>query len=196
LYEVPANARVTKPDFVFAPTNSALQPQHIVSANFENKIELWGYDLASTAYHPGDQLRVKVYWRALHQMDYVYTGFAQLIGAINPATNNPLWGQDDHELGRGLYRTLTWQPGEIIVEEYTFTIDAAAPNGSYRLAVGAYDPNLVRLKRVDASGATLDDKIDLGVITISPASAFTPALTAGLTSVPLEFDLSGGASRF
>ena len=167
LYEVAADARMTKPDFVHSPADSTLKPQHMVNANLENKLELWGYDLAATDYHPGDQIRLTVYWRALQPMDFVYTGFAQLIGSINPATNNPLWGQDDHELGRGLYRTLIWQPGEVIVEEYTFTIDAAAPIGSYQLAVGAYDPNLVRLKRIEASGTPLDDKTILSEVSIT-----------------------------
>jgi hypothetical protein len=115
---------------------------------------------------PGDQIQLTVYWRALQPIEFVYTGFAQLIGALNPATSNPVWGQDDHELGRGLYRTLIWQPGEIVVEEYTLSIDAAAPIGSYQLVVGAYDPNLVRLKQIDRNGATVDDKIGLGEITI------------------------------
>lgn len=166
LYEVPAGARVRKPDFVYAPTVSALAPQHIINVNFENKIELWGYDLASTTYQPGDQLRLKVYWRALDRLDYLYTGFAHLIGSINPAAGNPLWGQDDHELGRGLYRTVIWQPGEVIVEEYTLPIDPAAPNGSYTLAVGAYDPNLVRLKVVDQADRIVDDKAVVATVTI------------------------------
>jgi hypothetical protein len=166
LYEVPAGARISKPDFVFAPTASALQPQHIVNADLENKIELWGYDLTSATYRPADQIHVKVYWRALDRMAYIYTGFAQLMGSINPAAGNPLWGQDDHELGRGLYRTLIWQPGEVIVEEYTIPIDAGAPDGLYQLAVGAYDPNLARLKQVDRSGAVVDDKISLAEIKV------------------------------
>jgi hypothetical protein len=39
-----AGARVRKPDFVYAPTVSALAPQHIINVNFDNQIELWGYD--------------------------------------------------------------------------------------------------------------------------------------------------------
>jgi hypothetical protein len=166
LYEVPANARITKPAFVHAPAGPAPQPQHVVNANFENRIELQGYDLAATDYRPGDPIRLTVYWRALDRLDYVYTGFAHLIGAVNPATGNPLWGQDDHELGRGLYRTLIWQPGEVVVEEYVIPIDANAPSGKYAIEIGAYDPNLVRLKRVDQNGAPLDDKVLLDEISI------------------------------
>jgi hypothetical protein len=166
LYEVLADARVTKPDFVYAPTSSALQPQHIVDANLEDKLQLWGYDLAATHYRPGDQIQLKVYWRALNRLEFVYTGFAQVIGSLNPATNTPLWGQDDHELGRGLYRTLIWQPGEVIVEAYTLTIDPNAPIGMYTLALGAYDPNLVRVKRVDQNGAVVGDRVILTDITV------------------------------
>jgi hypothetical protein len=166
LYEVPAGARIAKPDFVLAAA-SALQPQHIVKANFENKIELLGYDLPSTTYRPGDQMRLKVYWRALDRMAYIYTGFAHLIGSVNPAAGNPLWGQDDHELGRGLYRTLIWQPGEVVVEEYIIPIEAGAPDGSYQLVAGAYDPKLARLKQVDRNGAAADDKVNLAEITVA-----------------------------
>ena len=69
--------------------------------------------------------------------------------------------------GRGLYRTLIWQPGELIVEEYTIPIDASAPDGSYRLAAGAYDPNLARLKQVGRNGAAEDDEISLAEITVA-----------------------------
>ncbi|MBP7686803.1 MAG: glycosyltransferase family 39 protein [Thermoflexales bacterium] len=165
LYEVAADACVTKPDFVRSA--AMIFPQHVLSANFENKLELWGYDLAATDYRVGAQIRVTVYWRALSHLDYIYTGFAHLIGSINPATNNPLWGQDDHELGRGLYRTLIWQPGEVIVEEYTLTVEANTPNGSYQLAIGAYDPNFVRLKQIDSTGATIDDKVVLQTIRVA-----------------------------
>lgn len=166
LYEVPTTARAAKPDFVYAPNVSARQPQHIVNADFEHKIELWGYDVAASDYRAGERLRVTVYWRVLDRLEYVYTGFAHLIGSINPATGNPLWGQDDHELGRGLYRTLIWQPGEVIAEEYVIPIDPSAPAGSYTLAVGAYDPNQVRLKVVDQADRVVDDKAVIAEVTI------------------------------
>lgn len=166
LYEVSADARVTKPDFVYSPAVSAVQPQHIVNANLEDKLQLWGYDLTATHYRPGDQIQLKAYWRALNRLEFVYTGFAQLIGSINPAASNPVWGQDDHELGRGLYRTLIWQPGEVIVEQYTLAIDPNAPSGAYTLALGAYDPNLARVKRVDPNGAAIDDKVVLQDVTV------------------------------
>jgi hypothetical protein len=107
-----------------------------------------------------------VYWRALDRLDYLYTGFAHLVGSIKPATGHPLWGQDDHELGRGLYRTLIWQPGEVIAEEYIIPIDPSAPDGSYTLAVGAYGPDQVRLKVVDQADRVVDDKAVVATVTI------------------------------
>jgi hypothetical protein len=166
LYLVAADARITRPDFVYA-SGAAPSPQHLIHANFENRIELVGIDLASTEYRLGSVIRLKVYWRALDRMNYVYTGFAHLIGSLNPATGNPVWGQDDHELGRGLYRTLIWQPGEVIAEEYVIPISADVPAGSYQLEVGAYDPNLMRLKHVNSTGNVIDDKVIVGEVEVA-----------------------------
>ncbi len=163
LYVVEANASVLKPEFIFE-SDAALpqQPRHILNANFENKIDLWGFDLQSGTFQPGDVIQVTVYWRARQPMQFVYTGFAHLLGGINPTSGNPVWAQDDHELGRGLYRTIVWRAGEVIEEQYTLTIPADAPAGTYSIEVGVYDPVQTRLKVFDATNTAVDDKMVLG----------------------------------
>ncbi len=168
LYVVEANAVLKKPEFVFALDSALPQPpQHMINANFENKIDLWGFDLAANTFHPGDVVQVNVYWRARQPMQYIYTGFAHLLGGINPASGNPVWAQDDHELGRGLYRTIVWRAGEVIEEQYTLTIPADAPAGTYSIEVGAYDPVQTRLKVFDAANTAADDKVILGEVKVA-----------------------------
>jgi 4-amino-4-deoxy-L-arabinose transferase-like glycosyltransferase len=167
LYVVEANASVHKPDFVFASQdNLPKPPQHFVYANFEGKIDLWGFDVEDKDYKPGDAIQVTVYWRTRQPMQFVYTGFAHLLGGLNPASGNPVWAQDDHELGRGLYRTLVWQTGEVIAEQYLLKVPADTPEGSYSIEVGAYDPVQVRLKIIDDNGQVLDDKVILGEVKV------------------------------
>jgi 4-amino-4-deoxy-L-arabinose transferase-like glycosyltransferase len=168
LYVVEANTAVHKPDFVFASQNNlAKPPQHFVYANFENKFDLWGFDVEDKDYHAGDVVQVIVYWRPRQPMQFVYTGFAHLLGNTNPTSGNSVWAQDDHDLGRGLYRTLVWLPGEVIQEQYALTIPLNTPEGAYVIEVGAYDPLQVRLKVFDNNGNVLDDKVVLGEVKVT-----------------------------
>lgn len=168
LYVVAANAKISKPDFVFA-SDADLSPQQIIDANFDDKIELWGIDLKMHSYRPGDVIELTVYWRTLRSMEFVYTGFVHLVGDLNPANNSPLWGQDDHELGRGMYRSVAWQRGEIVIERYTVPIPPDAPQGSYALHVGTYQSlSVQRLSRLDDNGIAADDKAIVGQINIEP----------------------------
>jgi hypothetical protein len=97
-------------------------------------------------------------------MPEAYTGFVHLV-----APDGRLAAQDDHELGRGFYRTLFWQPGEVIRERYTLRLPGDAPAGQYTLWVGAYSfPSLKRLPVRSAGTSTRDDIVALGSIQVRP----------------------------
>ncbi len=140
-----------------------LAPQNEVHARFGETIELIGY----TSARDRDGITLTVYWRALETMREDYTVFVHLVGAWNPATQSPLWAQDDTPPARGAYPTSRWQRGEIIVDEYRLRV-ARVPRGEYHIEIGIYNLHTgARARAVDASGAPMErDRVILERITV------------------------------
>ena len=135
-----------------------LAPSHSVDANWEDKIRLLGYDLDVAAYSPGDTVHLTLYFQALQEMTADYTASVQILGGENPATGNPLWGQDDSEPCRRAYPTSAWTPGEIVRDQYAVGLPENAPAGEYQVLVGFYLlETLTRLQVEDAAGQPFPD---------------------------------------
>jgi hypothetical protein len=100
-------------------------------------------------------------------MDKRYTVFTHLLGPHNPATEGPLWAQDDSEPCRGLYPTTSWQAGEIIIDHFTLSVPAGAPPGSYELSTGFYDVWTMERLPVLRGIQTQDNAIILGQVSIT-----------------------------
>ena len=63
-----------------------------------------------------------------------------------------LKGYGDSEPGGGAYPTTGWLPGEYLTDRHTMTLAPDAPAGTYRVAVGLYDPATgERLKTPDGA---------------------------------------------
>ncbi|MCP4167480.1 MAG: hypothetical protein GY759_16545 [Chloroflexi bacterium] len=130
-----------------AGSESGMAPQHMVSANWDNTIELIGYDLESQTYSPGDTIHLTVYFRALSEMAPDYTLSVQLLGEHNPTSNGPLWAQFDGEPCQRYYPTSAWIEDDILRERIVLTIPPETPPGSYDLHIGFYQwPSLERLQ--------------------------------------------------
>ena len=130
-----------------------IAPQEIVHARFGDAIELIGYD----SVRDGDAIVLTVYWSCLTETREDYTVFAHLIGALNPATQSPVWAQDDTRPGRGTFPTARWQSGEVIVDEYRLTLPPNAPRGEYQIEIGMYNlATGARVRIVDANGAPME----------------------------------------
>ncbi|MEW5719895.1 MAG: glycosyltransferase family 39 protein [Chloroflexota bacterium] len=130
-----------------------LAPQKIVNARLGDAIELIGHDIA----RDGDTLVLTVYWSCLAETREDYTVFAHLIGVINPATQSPVWAQDDTRPGRGTFPTSRWQTGEVIVDEYRLTLPPNLPRGEYQIEIGMYNlATGARVQVVDANGASME----------------------------------------
>jgi hypothetical protein len=139
-----------------------VEPSIPLTANWGGKIALLGYDLPDGPIRAGESVPVTVYWRALDKMDWPYTFFVHLLGSFNPATNGPLWGQDDAQPGEGTYPTTAWDPGEIVVDEYVVPLPPDTPPGEYEIEIGFYYlPTLERLPVVNASKQVMGDRVVL-----------------------------------
>jgi hypothetical protein len=137
---------IEKTDRVFVKPNAQFaQPVNL------NYLALVGYDLSATTLAPGSSLKVVLYWQARVKMDKAYTVFIHLLDQ-----NNQVVAQQDRAPVRP---TTTWVENEFITDMYEFKIDA--PAGDYRIEIGWYDADFVRLPVLDDGGVPVSDHIIL-----------------------------------
>jgi hypothetical protein len=131
----------------------------VISANFDDKVHLLGYDTPTYLLSPGDTLPLTLIWQSLtSDMRESYTVFVHLVGP-----DGTIYGQWDKEPGeRSKQPTTSWMEGEVIVDPISVPLATEAPPGSYRLLVGLYlAPDGPRLPLRDASGAITGDALEL-----------------------------------
>ncbi|HEX9118476.1 MAG TPA: hypothetical protein VGA61_20585, partial [Anaerolineae bacterium] len=114
---------------------AAPNPSHPAGGQFGNLARLAGYDLSTTTVTAGGNLSLTLYWQAAGTTDRAYTVFVHLIDA-----QGNLAGSGDGEPGGGTLPTTGWLAGEYLVDRHTVGLAAEARPGSYRLAIGLYDP--------------------------------------------------------
>jgi hypothetical protein len=162
-YAIADARKVRKPNFVFTDTASA-PAVRLAQANFGDQLAVVGFEANPIVVAPGGELVVNVHWQAESAMSEAFTGFVHLV-----APDGRLVAQDDHELGRGFYRTIFWQPRQVIRERYTLIVPKDAPGGEYALWVGAYSfPSLTRLPLRSASATARDDAVMLETVRVGP----------------------------
>jgi hypothetical protein len=108
--------------------------QHHLSANLGGQVEMLGYDLKSDQLQAGGTVRLTLYWQALDELEMSYTVFVHLLDR-----ESRIWGQRDSVPGNGTLPTTGWVKGEVITDEYEFTVRPDAPPGEYLIEVGLYD---------------------------------------------------------
>jgi hypothetical protein len=165
---LPAGDSVTLPGVrVVEEENRQFEPppmQYPVKADFDDKIELMGYDLPTTRISPGDTLPLTLIWRSLSSdMRESYTVFAHLVGP-----DGAIHGQWDKEPGERSKRpTTSWVRDEIVVDPLPVPLAADAPGGTYRLLVGWYlAPDGPRLPLRDQTGRVAGDVLELTQIEV------------------------------
>jgi 4-amino-4-deoxy-L-arabinose transferase-like glycosyltransferase len=150
-----------------AGAEAQIAPLYHVEAEWEGKIRLLGYDLDKAEYRAGETIHLTLYYAALTKMTANYTVFTHLLGPFNPATNGPVWAQDDSEPCRRGYPTSVWAPGEVVIDAFALSVPAGAPAGEYTLAMGFYAwPSPDRLSAVGPSGAAADHVV-LGAVRVA-----------------------------
>ena len=101
---------------------------------FENGVTLVGYLLATDRLHPGESIRLVLYWQTDAPLGFDYNVFTHL---LDPA--GFLRAQQDNAPVGGTYPTSQWAIGEMVVDVYDIALPADAPAGAYALEVGLYD---------------------------------------------------------
>ena len=115
---------------------NAPSPSHPAEAELGGLARLAGFDLPDNEPLPaGATFPLTLYWQALSTPERTYTVFVHLVDADGAPV-----GFGDGEPGGGRYPTTGWLPGEYLADTHTITIAPATAPGSYRVAVGLYDP--------------------------------------------------------
>lgn len=139
-----------------------------IRVNFEDQIELVGYQLSDLSPEPGEAVELTLYWRGLRPLQTDYKVFANI---LNPTTLVKQAASDGMPV-RWQRPTTTWKPGEIIEDLRTLAVNPDAPPGIYELELGLYqeapDGTFPRLRVVTPDGGMADNFIYLSRVKVSP----------------------------
>jgi|GEM_PF-4785155 len=127
-----------------------------------DSIELLGYDLSAEKMRPGEQVNLKLIWRAKKPVSQSFKVFAHVVDA-----NGKLLVQKDGVPGNWSLPTDTWVAGEVVVDSYVIPIPPEAAPGNYRVQIGMYNPESgQRLPALEAGSRLADDSIPLSIIVV------------------------------
>lgn len=106
----------------------------------EGRIRFLGYGLTpADRVEAGEALEVALCFEAQQRLAGDYTVFVHLLGAYNPATDGPVWAQDDSYPLEGGHPTSRWLAGETILDQHRLHVPPGAPSGTYQIEMGLYD---------------------------------------------------------
>lgn len=153
------------------PRESNLNVPNPLSVNFSDTIELLGYAYSDLSPDAGSEMTVTLYWRALRVIDQDYTVFVHI---IHPATT-AIYASSDAQPAAWTRPTTTWQPGEIIEDSHTFTVNVDTPPAIYEVEIGLYrqmsDGTFPRLRVLAVDGGDSTDFVYLNRVRINPSEA-------------------------
>lgn len=139
------------------------QPQYQVNGNLGDRIRLVGYDLVAANISRKGIMKFTLYWEVNRALDRDYTVFVHLVDS-----NGQNHGSGDGPPLNGTYPSSFWTPGDWLTDPHQCTIDPEAPEGTYQLEVGLYDPATgQRLPIIGADGQIQGDSINLATITVT-----------------------------
>jgi hypothetical protein len=114
-------------------TTSVPVPEAPVAICGDNQITLLSA-VPAGAPVPGGQVKLLTRWQALRPIDQDYTVFFHAVGP-----DGRRWGQQDTMPQNGKLPTSSWQPGQVIEDQYQLTLAADAPVSSdFRYLLGLY----------------------------------------------------------
>jgi hypothetical protein len=132
-------------------------PQHEVHADFENKVELVGYDLPAEL-DRGRQFKITLYYKVKAPLEGAYKVFLHFDG---PGTRF----NGDHIPLESRFPTNYWVPGFYIIDEHDMEPDrATAPSGWYQIYSGMFMGDK-RLKVVSGPSDG-ENRVKLGAVRV------------------------------
>jgi len=115
-------------------------------------VRLHGYNLDASAVRASGALTITLVWQALAQSDRDYMIFVHMMNDAGKRV-----AQVDVPLGTEHWRPQSWQPGRHISMVQHFPLPPDLPAGTYRLAIGVYDPQTFSRLPLRTDGERADD---------------------------------------
>ncbi len=144
IYQIPAH------------TEAVEAPLFAVEANWDNQIQLLGYDLEDTAYQKGESVTLTLYYLAAAPIRFEWVTYIHVRTENNDTV--VMAGQRDRQPCVDSYPTTRWQKGQVIRDEFVIHLSADVPDGEYAIFTGFYNwPSLERLPLIDNLEATGDE---------------------------------------
>lgn len=134
---------------------------HAMEAQLGDSIRLRGYSLLTPEVEPGDILQLALFWEATEPIGRRYKVFVHVID-----DHGHIVGQRDAEPGGGVRFTTTWNPNELVIDNYGVPILPAVPPGRYQIEIGMYDLDDGTRLPVYMSGRPADDKVLLDPVVV------------------------------
>jgi len=132
-----------------------------LNVNFGDQVALVGYTLDRRMAHPGDTIRLTLYWRALAAMEIDYAVFAHVLGV-----ENQVWANSDGLPAGGTESTRHWQPGQVIEDVHELTVGQTTPPDFYDIEVGLHALGGDRLPVIAEDGRWLGKQTLLSKIRV------------------------------
>jgi hypothetical protein len=138
----------------------APEAQHTVGANYEDRVELLGYDLdlpGGDSVGAGQRFAVTWYWRVLGEGPSGYEIFVHIDG-------DGLRLNGDHVPVGGRYPTKLWEKGDVIVDTQELMVPANYPIGDYAMYVGLFSGS----KRLEVQSGPNDEvnRVNVGALPV------------------------------
>ncbi|MEZ4592913.1 MAG: glycosyltransferase family 39 protein [Chloroflexota bacterium] len=127
--------------------------------NFENELELVGFELNPRQAAAGEMVNLTLYWRAKRPLTTNYTIFAQVVDE-----DTTRWASQD--LGQP---TSTWAEGELQTVQMSLPLSSDTPGQVYPIILGLYtveDGAFNRLQIIAADGRPTDDFLRLTLLRV------------------------------
>ncbi|MBU1878144.1 MAG: glycosyltransferase family 39 protein, partial [Chloroflexi bacterium] len=105
-------------------------PSHALDVRF-GAIALTGYDLTKAHSTNLPTYYLTLYWRCLGPISADYTVFVHVVRADG---GPGIYGQQDSPPARGTAPTSQWQPGQVVVDDIEFAVNADPSTGSGQVA--------------------------------------------------------------
>ncbi|MEJ2209930.1 MAG: 6-pyruvoyl-tetrahydropterin synthase-related protein [Anaerolineae bacterium] len=145
--------------------NGYVRETRPIGANLEDQVELQAFTIEDTHYHPGDTVRLTLYWMALTELGEDYKTFIHLTDV--EVTQQPT--QHDGDPGGDFTPTTRWLPGELVPDTHTLSLPLDLPPGRYHLWADMYQyPSVQNLTVVSAEVPTDGKRVLLGEIQVEP----------------------------
>jgi len=137
------------------------QTPNPIQVNFENELELVGFNIEQRIIEPTGHLELELFWRPLGDLNDDYTFFAQLVDE-----DTTRWASQDLQLA-----TSSWSLEEVQSVKMSLSVAEDTPADVYPIIIGMYtrsdDGAFNRLQRVTDEGRLTDDFLSLTDVRVS-----------------------------